>query len=151
MIFQVCGSWICAWILILYLVIWWHLWLKKTAIRSKGIWYMLLFICPKIVYVFFLFLLLPLSPFLLCSPYFHFLTFFLLPFSFHSAISLLIVFSSLSFLVLLSLPPVPFISYTTTRLVSLPEYLHQSCFSPCCLWSSFSLHTDDEASNRKIS
>lgn len=24
-----CGSWIYAWILILYLVIWWHLWLKK--------------------------------------------------------------------------------------------------------------------------
>lgn len=156
MIFHLCGSWICAWILILYLVIWWHLWLKETAIRSKGIWYMLLFIYPKIVYVFFLFFLLPLSPFFLCSSHFcHFLAFFLLPFCFHSAISLLIVFSSLSCLILLSLPPVPFISYTTTRLVSLPEYLqfkcHQSCFSPCCLWSSFSLHTDDEASNRKIS
>lgn len=77
---------------------------------------------------------------------------------FHSSISFLIVFSSsaLSFLILLSpLPPVPFMSYTTIRLVSLPEYLqfkcHQSCSSPCCLWSSFSLHTDDEASNRKIS
>lgn len=28
---------------------------------------------------------------------------------------------------------------------------HQSCFSPCCLWSSFSLHTGDEASNWKNS
>ncbi|XP_044889758.1 formin-like protein 2 isoform X12 [Felis catus] len=45
--------------------------------------------------------------------------------------------------------------HSALRLVSLPEYLqfkcHQSCSSPCCLWSSFSLHTDDEASNRKIS
>lgn len=84
--------------------------------------------------------------------------FLLVALLFHSAITFLIVFSSsaLSFLFLLSaLLPVPFISYTTTRLVSLPEYLqfkcHQSCFSPYCLWSSFSLHTDDEASNRKIS
>lgn len=71
----------------------------------------------------------------------------------HSAITFLIVFSSAVFFLFLSL--VPFISYTTTRLVSLPEYLqfkcHQSCFSPCCLWNSFSLLTDDEASNQKIS
>lgn len=118
---------------------------------------MLLFIDPKIVYIFFLFLLL--SPFLSLFPIlpslfgFHFIVLL-----FHSAISFLIVFASstLSFLILLSpLPPVLFIPYTTTRWVSLPEYLqfkcHQSCFSPCCLWSSFSLHTDDEASNWNIS
>lgn len=114
---------------------------------------------PKIVYIFFLFLLLPLSPLFPWSPHFlHLLAFVSFALLFHSAILFLIVVfsSSLSFLVLLPLlSPVPLISYTTTRLVSLPEYLqfkcHQSCFSPCCLWSSFSLHTDDEASNWKIS
>lgn len=35
---------------------------NKTAIRSTGIWYMLLFINSKIVYIFFLFLLHLLSP-----------------------------------------------------------------------------------------
>lgn len=47
------------------------------------------------------------------------------------------------------------ISYITTRLASLPRSLQlqcqPSCFSFCCLWSSFSLHTDDEASNWNIS
>lgn len=105
---------------------------------------MLLFIYPEIVHVFFLFLLLPLS-FSFSTPhtFFVFWLSFLLPFSFHSSISLLIVFSSLSSLVPLSLPPVPFISYTTTRLVSLPEYLqfkcHQSCFSPSGAASVYTL------------
>ena len=100
------------------------------------------------MYFFSLFLLLPLSPFFsLLPPLFDFIFVGLL---FHSSMSFLIIISSsLSpFLILLSpLPPVPFISHVTTRLVSLPEYLqfkcHQSCFSPCCLWSTFSLHIDD--------
>lgn len=37
MIFQLCGSQICAWILILYLVIGWHLWLKKTKKKQSEV------------------------------------------------------------------------------------------------------------------
>lgn len=62
----------------------------KTAIRAQacGPWSMLLFICPKNVYIFFLFLLLPLTPFFLCSPpclsmsTFFFVAFFILSFQF---------------------------------------------------------------------
>ena len=111
------------------------------------------------IYIFFfslsLFHLLPLSPlFFLLPPLFDFIFVGLL---FHSSTSFLIIISSslLPFPVLLSpLPPVPFISHVTTRLVSLPEYLqfkcHQSRFSPCCFWSNFSLHIDDKASNQNI-
>lgn len=108
-----------------------------------------------VVYIFFLSLL-PLSPFSVphtSSPS-GFLSVALLV---HPAISFLTVSSSALFF-LFPLSPLlaaPFTSHTTTRLLSLPEYLqfksHQSCFPPCCLWSSFSLHTDDGASNRKIS
>lgn len=96
-----------------------------------------------------------LSPFCLCSQ--HSLHFW---FSFYcflspSAISFLIVSSALSFLVPLSVVPVLSASYITTRLASLPGSLqlhcHASCLSSCCLWSSLSLHTDDEASTRNIS
>lgn len=49
------------------------------------------------------------------------------------------------------LPP----SSCTIRLVSLPEQLQfkrrQSCFSPSCLWSGFTLRSADEASSRKTS
>ena len=111
------------------------------------------------IYIYFfslsLFLLRRLSPlFFLLPPLFDFIFVGLL---FHSSTSFLIIISSslLPFPVLLSpLPPVPFISHVTTRLVSLPEYLqfkcHQSRFSPCCFWSNFSLHIDDKASNQNI-
>lgn len=130
-----CGLQIYVWILILYLVIGYSICDIKTTIRSTGIWYMLLFMYPKIVYIFFSSSFSPLS---LSSAHtaftFDFL-FIILPFL--STTSFLIFFSSstLSFLVLLSPPPlVSLISHATTRLVSLPEYFqfhcHYSCFSP---------------------
>lgn len=96
-----------------------------------------------------------LSPFCLCSQ--HSLTFWFSLYCFlsRSAISFLIVSSALSFLVPLSLVPVLSTSHVTTRLASLPGSLqlqcHPSCLSFCCLWSSFRVHTDDEASIRNIS
>lgn len=122
-----CGSWIYVWILMLYLVIGYSICDIKTAIRSTGIWYMLLFIYPKIIYIFFF----SSSPLSFSSPHtaftFGFL-FTILPFLF--AISFLIVFSSstLSFLILLSPSSlVSLISHATTRLVSLPEYFQFHC------------------------
>lgn len=96
-----------------------------------------------------------LSPFFLCSQ--HSLNFWFSFYCFlsHSAISFLIVLSALSFLVPLSRVPVLSTSYLITRLASLPSSLQlqclPSCLSCCCFWSSFSSHTDDEASTRNIS
>lgn len=120
---------------------------------------MFLFIYPKIIYIFFLFLLLPLSPFFSCCPCFlHWLAFFLLPsFSFCHLISDCRLLSPLL---------CSFLSYCLFFLrfhscLTPPDWFlclsifssnaRHSCFSPCCLWNSFILHTDDEASNRKIS
>lgn len=92
------------------------------------------------MYFFSLFLLLPLSPFFsLLPPLFDFIFVGLL---FHSSMSFLIIISSS---LALSHPPVPSssssIHLSCHHQISFSEYLqfkcHQSCFSPCCLWSTF--------------
>lgn len=96
-----------------------------------------------------------LFPFFLCCQHSFNFWFSFYCFLSHSAISFLIISSALSFLVPLSLGLVFSTPYITTRLSSLPSSLqlqcHLSCLSFCCLWSSFSLYTDDEASTRNIS
>lgn len=109
---------------------------------------LLLFIYSRVVYIFSLSLFL--SPFFLRSQ--HSFNFWFSSYCFlsQSAISFLMVISALSFLVPLSLILVLSTSYITTRLASLPGSLQLQChlshLSFCCLWSSFSLHTDDGAS-----